>query len=434
MLIQEGKINEDDLIVDYIEELKVQNGAKGAFADATVREILDMTAQYVWAENGAPGPCEFYDLNELPSYFQEVLKDNATKIGVEVPVPQNCEQAFETFASIPWLIPPEQWWAWTGGKFMRYPGAQSHRDYLLTLKNNEAEPNNEYFFHRTANTNVLAWLIEKVTGENPKDYFSKKLWSKVGQNFDAAIQLDVNGRFPYFGGGAMATLKDAARFGEVMRNDGRNAAGDQVVPKVIVDDIKGGGTPKNEEQFRHGKNPDSSYNCAFLSYYCDGDVPEDLPATQYLKALGLENESEKGLSYRNQYWVWPGHMFYQSGNSGQYVVVFPEADLVITKLSSYKGAFDSGDALDDLNLIISIAAKFAEKSNQEMKEAMSDVPLPDVAVNKSGVGDTAPDLDVVDESGGVAPGLGFGFGPVGSIAIAVALVAIIANAWCIEAL
>lgn len=52
------------------------------------------------------------------------------------------------------------------------------------------------------------------------------------------------------GGGLNLALRDLARFGEMMRNNGRAADGQQVLPKAVVDDIRRGGDPAKFAEIR----------------------------------------------------------------------------------------------------------------------------------------------------------------------------------------
>ena len=72
-------------------------------------------------------------------------------------------------------------------------------------------------------------------------------------------------RFNYWGGGLSATLRDIARFGEVIRNDGLSAAGKQIIPKSIVRDSKDNG---NASQFERSNGvSEQAGSATFVSAY-----------------------------------------------------------------------------------------------------------------------------------------------------------------------
>jgi len=59
---------------------------------------------------------------------------------------------------------------------------------------------------------------------------SQRIWSRLGAEHDAYITVDTEGT-EFAGGGLNTCLRDLARFGELMRNDGW-AMGQQVIPKA----------------------------------------------------------------------------------------------------------------------------------------------------------------------------------------------------------
>ena len=384
MLILEGKIDETKTIGEYIEEL---NEPGGAFKEKTVRQVLDMTAQFTYMEGGLgedengtyffPATCDITNDANWATYFEKLWRDDVTQVGIKMPNQRNCEQLHDFNAAWPLREPPEVWRNRTGNRFVRYPGAQNHRDGLLPLKDNDY-PNDKYFVYRTANTLVLAWLVEKITGVDPKDHFSKELWSKIGASRDAGIWTDSPGGFAYFGGGVSVTARDAARFGHMMNNDGQNAFNHQVIPKEIIDDIKRGGTDENRLQFGQTSVPTNNfwYNCFAATTemktqgcFVDPQQSKDLPSIQYLKTMGVDLEKDPYpsgfFSYRNQYWVAQDHLFFQQGIYGQYVAVFPKIDLVIAKFSS--SVEENDQIFPNLSLLWAFADKFAAESDETKK-------------------------------------------------------------------
>jgi CubicO group peptidase (beta-lactamase class C family) len=74
------------------------------------------------------------------------------------------------------------------------------------------------------------------------------LWSPLGAETDAYITVDSQGT-ARTAGGICATLRDLARFGEMMRNNGISNS-KQVVPSWWIDDIRKNG---NAEAWSRGK-------------------------------------------------------------------------------------------------------------------------------------------------------------------------------------
>jgi CubicO group peptidase (beta-lactamase class C family) len=59
-----------------------------------------------------------------------------------------------------------------------------------------------------------------VTSKSPAEVLSERIWSKLGTEKDAFLQVDANGT-PLVGLSLNARLRDLARFGEMMRLGGR---------------------------------------------------------------------------------------------------------------------------------------------------------------------------------------------------------------------
>lgn len=91
------------------------------------------------------------------------------------------------------------------------------------------------FDYNSANADVLGWITARASGNALDDYLAKTIWSKLGTEHDAYIVVD-RAYMPVATGGMNSTLRDAARFGMMMRDNGR-FNGEQVVPAVWVDRI-----------------------------------------------------------------------------------------------------------------------------------------------------------------------------------------------------
>jgi CubicO group peptidase (beta-lactamase class C family) len=126
---------------------------------------------------------------------------------------------------------------------------------------------------------------------------SERIWRRLGAEQDGYFTIDTAG-IELDGGGLNVCLRALARFGEMMRLDGR-FNNHQIVPKKIVDDIRRGANP---EQF----------------------------ATAGYKLL-------PGWSYRNQWWVSHNkHGAYTArGIHGQAIYIDPTAEMVIARFASH---------------------------------------------------------------------------------------------------
>jgi CubicO group peptidase (beta-lactamase class C family) len=110
------------------------------------------------------------------------------------------------------------------------------------------------------NTDALGWVIRRVTGKSIGQNLSEMIWSQLGMEQDAYFTVDSVGN-EFAGGGLNTGLRDLARFGEMIRNNGR-ANGKQILPEAAILDIRRGGratvhiqsrpmAPMIRSRFRH---------------------------------------------------------------------------------------------------------------------------------------------------------------------------------------
>ena len=122
-------------------------------------------------------------------------------------------------------------------------------DYLTTL--GTAGPHGAGFVYRSCDTDMLGWMCERAAGRRMADLISTLIWQPMGAEFDADITCDSVGTAVH-DGGISATLRDLARFGQLLLDDGR--AGDrQVVPTAWLTDAYTP-TPDVREAFAHTDN------------------------------------------------------------------------------------------------------------------------------------------------------------------------------------
>lgn len=98
-----------------------------------------------------------------------------------------------------------------------------------------AHPPGEAFAYKTLDTAVLGWLLERATGTTVSAYMAEHLWEPLGAERDGYFIMDGPpgvGR-EFTGAGFNATLRDFARVGVMMLNNG-SANGRQIVPAEWV--------------------------------------------------------------------------------------------------------------------------------------------------------------------------------------------------------
>lgn len=194
-----------------------------------------------------------------------------------------------------------------------YAGPATVRDLILGLT--AVRPHGAVFQYRSIETDVLAWVMERASGQRLADLLSDRIWTPIGAERDASFTVDRAGT-ALADGGFNATLRDYARFGLMVARGGR--AGDrQVVPEAWING------------FRQGEN---------------AKFPADYRA-----------HAPRG-AYRRQWWLMDPDRgdLTARGIFGQMIYVDAAADFVAVKLSSWPDALIpayTGDALAAMRAI-----------------------------------------------------------------------------------
>jgi hypothetical protein len=244
-LIHEGALQETKAVAHYLPEM-----AGTAYEDATLRQVLDMQIGVDYSEDYADQRAHIWDYSRAG--------------GLRARGPD-------------------------------YTGPGNYYDYLLTLR--KAGKHGAVFEYKTVNTEVLCWVMARVTGAALADLLSERIWSKIGCEEDGYLAVDSIGT-AMGGGGLSASLRDLCRFGELMRCEGA-WRGRQLLPAAVVADIRRGSDP--------AKFAPGGYTL--------------LP----------------GYSYRNMWWVSDAAagVFEGRGIHGQRLYVAPRAETVIARFCSH---------------------------------------------------------------------------------------------------
>lgn len=108
-------------------------------------------------------------------------------------------------------------------------------DYLLTLRKKEGA-HGDTLLYKSVNAEVMAWVMARVTGRSFAQLLHERLWAPLGCEEDGYVIVDPAG-MPMAGGGLSMTLRDMARFGELMRREG-DWSGKQLIPASVVHDVQ----------------------------------------------------------------------------------------------------------------------------------------------------------------------------------------------------
>ncbi|RWO52876.1 serine hydrolase [Mesorhizobium sp.] len=246
--VHEGVLDDSKTIPHYLPELRGT-----AWQDATLRQVMDMQTGLAYTED--------YD-DERSSVWQYVRACGRR------PKPAG------------------------------YAGPTTMSDFLRTVRKQGAH--GETFDYKSVNTDVMAWVMARATGRSLAQLLHERLWTPLGCEEDGYIEIDPVG-MPAAGGGLSVSLRDLARFGELMRCEGV-WKGKQLVPASVVHDVQKGHHP------------------AKLS---DG-------------------------SYRSQWWVTHNELgaVEARGIHGQRLYIAPDAEMVVARFASHPlASAEAGDII-----------------------------------------------------------------------------------------
>ncbi|MGZ8578402.1 MAG: serine hydrolase domain-containing protein [Actinomycetota bacterium] len=270
VLVRRGSLHADDLVTAHVPEL-----VGTSFDGCTVRHLLDMRAGTRFDEN--------YD-------------DPKADVRVY-----------------------EQIYLWRPRTGRRLPATIT--EYYPTLRN--ARPHGGPFEYRSVLTDVLGWVLERAGGARLADLIARDLWVPMGAESDAEITVDAHGH-PMADGGICTTLRDLARFGQLMLDGGRRG-NRRIVPSAWIRDTV---TADPETRAAFARSEDA----------------RELPPRAF---------------YRNQWWVLDpdGPVYQGSGINGQNILVHVPAEVVIAKMSTWPVAWDPSFAVATTNGMIDLARR-----------------------------------------------------------------------------
>ena len=247
ILVNDGRLDPTAPITKYLPEMAESPGYK----DTTVRQVLDMTTSIVFSEDYADPEAE-------------VVAHEASS-------------------------------AWRGEAA---PGAQDGiYAFAKTIKKDPTRAHGQQFHYASINTDVLGWLIERASGQRFSDFMSDAIWSKLGADHDGDMTVDYKGTAAA-AGGFVFTLRDLARFSQMVLDDGYYN-GQQIVSPGWFDDTRFNGDNAAWKPTSYGK------------IWPDG-------------------------FYRNQWYVTKDDQgsFFAVGVNGQHIWINPKTRTVIVKFSS----------------------------------------------------------------------------------------------------
>lgn len=211
ILVDRGVIDREATVSSYVPEL-----AESGFADATVGQILDMTAGTAWDES----PAAFAD-PESPArqYFRAagmLIAPGETSVGVA--------------------------------------------SFLPTLV--KGRPHGQVFIYNSPQSDVAGWIVANVTGRSVAENVQEMIWSKLGPEGEAYYAVDGAGN-PVATGGLSMCARDMARFGQMMLNGG-HLGGQRIVPHNVVTKIR---TLGDTKAFARGPSSETFPGGAYRDFW-----------------------------------------------------------------------------------------------------------------------------------------------------------------------
>ena len=272
LLVAEGVLDENKTGADYIPEL-----SGSAFADATIRQILDMTTGLKYSEDYSDPKAEIWAFSNAGNPFSRPSLANE---------PSN------------------------------------YYEYLKTVQ--KQGEHGDVFAYKTINTDVMGWIISRVTGKTIPELLSDRIWKPLGTHFDGYYQIDGAG-IAFAGGGFSANMRDMAMFGEMIRNKGKFNR-QQILPVELIEDIMKGGS---QEAFRKSVYGETLHN----------------------------------WSYRNMWWILHNShgAFSARGVHGQTIYIDPKAEMVIVRFASHPEAKNSKNDSTSLPAYMAVAEYLMKK-------------------------------------------------------------------------
>jgi CubicO group peptidase (beta-lactamase class C family) len=174
------------------------------------------------------------------------------------------------------------------------------------------------FNYQSANTQMLAFLLMKVTGKNLSEYASEKLWKPIGAEQEALWSLDhkdgVEKAFCCFNSNA----RDYAKFGYLYLNKAV-VNGDTLVPRSYYEKC-----------------------ISPAGYLSDGDHANERYGYQWW-TVKMDDEN----------------IFYARGIQGQYIFVLPESNLVIVRLGQSRSSLRTKGHPNDVYKYIQMGKRIA---------------------------------------------------------------------------
>ena len=213
-LIHEGKLDAAALVPTIIPELTAS-----AYGDATVQQVLDMLISMAFHED--------------------------------------------------YLDPESEIWRFHRATGMSPPSRLDQFELVADVlpKVGKAGSHGEQFAYREPNIFVLGWIIRRAGDEDLTTQLSERIWQHIGAEHDGYYITDPGGAESSSG----FTLRDFARFGELVRTGG-SIEGKEIVPASVIKKIMQGGKQNLFAKVGYETLPGWSYKSQWWIRHIDGRI------------------------------------------------------------------------------------------------------------------------------------------------------------------
>jgi len=165
----------------------------------------------------------------------------------------------------------------------------SPRDFYEFIKKKPRSGSHGSFYYDNGPPEALAWIMKRVSGRPLSELLSEMLFEPLGAERDASYTIDNTGA-EFASGGLGLTLRDLARFGEMLRSGGfwNNR---RLVPEAFLRDTMNGGDRGQFAKTRFALSfPTGSYRNYF--YLAHDDLAGFMASGRYGQRLYISPKAE----------------------------------------------------------------------------------------------------------------------------------------------
>ncbi|MCZ6884994.1 MAG: serine hydrolase, partial [Alphaproteobacteria bacterium] len=183
-LVEQGRIDLDAKVGDFLSEIG------SGYAGASLRDVLDMN---------------------VANDYSEDYEDPSSSV-------------FDHEMAMGWRLPgPEQ-------------AEITNRDFVRGIESDDIVNHGPEILYKSANTDVLAWIAEQLTGRPLRDHLIDII-EAAGLEHTFHVSTDREG-MPILDGGASMTARDLARYGQIFVRGGVGINGEAVGSRAFIDEAR----------------------------------------------------------------------------------------------------------------------------------------------------------------------------------------------------